>query len=314
MLMKLYKKLIKPCQNFKMERKIRHFLDLNLIDTKSIKELLNLGHRLKSSQSNLKFLEKKILAMIFEKPSTRTRISFEIGMKQLGGEVITLDQQDTQLGQGESIQDTIKVLSQYSDIIMYRGTAQKRLDDIVSVSNVPIINGLTDSSHPCQIMADIMTLEEKFDSLNDKNITWIGDGNNVCNSWIHACKHFDFNFRICTPIDFKPKFHSSKKIKFFEDPKEAVKGTNVVITDTWLSMGMKDQDQRLTKFKGFQVNEELMNFAKDDAVFLHCLPAHRGEEVTDDVIDNKNSLVWKEAFNRLHIQKAILLWSLYMDF
>jgi len=195
-----------------MKNKLRHFLDIDLVDTATVKNLLTLAHNLKKTDNVDIDMEQKILAMIFEKPSTRTRVSFEIGMKQMNGEVVILDQNDTQLGRGESIKDTIKVLSNYVDIIMYRGSSNQRLSEIVKNSTVPIINGLTDLSHPCQIMADLMTLEEKFDSLNKLKICWVGDGNNVCNSWIHASKHFDFNLKIsCPPGNFPAKNISRMK-------------------------------------------------------------------------------------------------------
>lgn len=295
---------------------MNHFLDIDLIDTGTIKKLLAFGHKLKIKKE-AKYLNGEILAMIFEKPSTRTRVSFEIGIKQLNGDAVILDQNDTQLGRGESIQDTIKVISKYASVIMYRGTSEKRLKSIVSSSNVPIINGLTDKSHPCQIMADLMTLEEKYKDINNLIITWVGDGNNVCNSWIHSCKHFNFEFRICSPKKYSPNLFEvekinnlGKKIKLFDDPKLAVKDCDVVVTDTWVSMGMKDESERISEFKDFQVNQKLMNYSKKKTSFLHCLPAHRGYEVSADVIDGENSLVWEEAHNRLHIQKAILLWCL----
>ena len=296
---------------------IRHFLDLDIIESCTIRKLLSLGHYLKKNKSNNKSLEKKILAMIFEKPSTRTRVSFEIGMKQLNGEVITLDQNDTQLGRGESIQDTIKVISKYVDIIMYRGSSEKRLNKIVQSSAVPIINGLTDKSHPCQIMADLMTLEEKYNTLNDLEITWIGDGNNVCNSWIHACKHFDFKLKIATPEFYAPDHSQIEKVKnhkdkieIFNDPILAVKDSDVVITDTWISMGTNESNKIISDFQNFQVNKLLMSNANSNAIFLHCLPAHRGQEVTDEIIDGPQSLVWEQSYNRLFIQKAIMLWCL----
>tara|TARA_B100000989_G_scaffold285277_1_gene252823 strand:- start:208 stop:1107 length:900 start_codon:yes stop_codon:yes gene_type:complete len=295
---------------------MNHFLDIDLIDTGTIKKLLAFGHKLKIKKE-AKYLNGEILAMIFEKPSTRTRVSFEIGIKQLNGDAVILDQNDTQLGRGESIQDTIKVISKYASVIMYRGTSEKRLKSIVSSSNVPIINGLTDKSHPCQIMADLMTLEEKYKDINNLIITWVGDGNNVCNSWIHSCKHFNFEFRICSPKKYSPNLFEvekinnlGKKIKLFDDPRLAVKDCDVVVTDTWVSMGMKDESERISEFKDFQVNQKLMNYSKKKTSFLHCLPAHRGYEVSADVIDGENSLVWEEAHNRLHIQKAILLWCL----
>ena len=300
-----------------MKNFLRHFSDLDLIETKTIKKLLKIGHRIKKNKFKEKHLKNKTLAMIFEKPSTRTRVSFEIGMKQLSGEVVILDQNDTQLGRGESIKDTIKVISKYVDIIMYRGSSDMRFREIVDSSEVPIINGLTNKSHPCQIMADLMTLEEKFKRINNLNILWIGDGNNVCNSWIHSAKHFDFNLKICSPNGFMPPKEELKKIEvlgkkidLYNDPFEAVKDSDVVITDTWISMGMDDEKERLKKFKNFQVNKELMAATGNNAYFLHCLPAHRGNEVSAEVIDGERSLVWDQAFNRLHIQKAILLWCL----
>ena len=302
-----------------MKNKLRHFLDIDLIDTKTVKNLLDLAHNLKKINNEDIDLDQKILAMIFEKPSTRTRVSFEIGMKQMNGEVVILDQNDTQLGRGESIKDTIKVLSNYADIIMYRGSSKERLGEIVENSKVPIINGLTDLSHPCQIMADLMTLEERFQTLNKLKICWVGDGNNVCNSWIHACNHFNFKLNIATPEAFKPKKNEltkvenfEEKIEIFNNPNDAISGVDVVVTDTWFSMGLEDK-KNLRDFKGFQINKTLMHKAKPDAVFLHCLPAHRGQEVTDEVIDGSNSLVWEEAKNRLFVQKAILIWCLRME-
>ena len=304
-----------------MVNSIRHFIDLDEISTKQIRSILDLSHKIKRSKSRKKILKNKFLSMIFEKPSTRTRISFEIGMKQLGGDVITLDQADTQLGRGESIQDTIKVLGEYVDIILYRGSSDKLLNDISLLSSIPIINGLTDNSHPCQIMADILTLEEKFKNLNKLKICWVGDGNNVCNSWIDISKHFNFNLNISTPKVYRPDLLKIEKIKkfgkninYFVDPKKAVEDADVVITDTWSSMGTKESKIRIAKFSKYQVNKSLMKLAKRNAVFLHCMPAHRGQEVTAEIIDGKNSLILKEASNRLHVQKSILLWCLNIDY
>ena len=304
-----------------MVNSIRHFIDLDEISTKQIRSILDLSHKIKRSKSRKKILKNKFLSMIFEKPSTRTRISFEIGMKQLGGDVITLDQADTQLGRGESIQDTIKVLGEYVDIILYRGSSDKLLNDISLLSSIPIINGLTDNSHPCQIMADILTLEEKFKNLNKLKICWVGDGNNVCNSWIDISKHFNFNLNISTPKVYRPDLLKIEKIKkigkninYFVDPKKAVEDADVVITDTWSSMGTKESKIRIAKFSKYQVNKSLMRLAKRHAVFLHCMPAHRGQEVTAEIIDGKNSLILKEASNRLHVQKSILLWCLNIDY
>ena len=303
-----------------MNNKLKHFVDLDIIDSESIRQILNTGHRLKESKETKNYLQSKILSMIFEKPSTRTRISFEVGMKQLGGDVVTLDHADTQLGRGESIEDTIKVISQYVDIIMYRGSAESRLKEILSVSKVPVINGLTDESHPCQIMADIMTIEEHFRTLEGIEICWLGDGNNVCNSWIDSCKHFNFNLRICTPSQHKPKFSRIEKInkfnqniKFFEQPIDAVKNANVLVTDTWSSMGTENSKKRIEKFKDFQVNTKLIKHANNNVVFLHCMPAHRGQEVSSEIMDGEKSLVFTEAYNRLFIQKSILLWCMQVN-
>ena len=303
-----------------MNNKLKHFVDLDIIDSESIRQILNIGHRLKESKESKNYLQSKILSMIFEKPSTRTRISFEVGMKQLGGDVVTLDHADTQLGRGESIEDTIRVISQYVDIIMYRGSAESRLNEILKVSKVPVINGLTDESHPCQIMADIMTIEEHFKTLDGIEICWLGDGNNVCNSWIDSCKHFNFNLRICTPTEHKPKFSRIEKInkykqniKFFESPKDAVKNANVLVTDTWSSMGTENSPKRMEKFRDFQVNSKLIKHANKNFIFLHCMPAHRGQEVSSEIIDGEKSLVFTEAYNRLFIQKSILLWCMQVN-
>lgn len=253
--------------------------------------------------------------MIFEKPSTRTRVSFEVGMKTINGDVVILDQNDTQLARGESLNDTIKVLSRYVDIIMYRGSDEKKLYEISKSSNVPIINGLTNQSHPCQIIADLMTLEENFKDINKISLCWLGDGNNVCNSWIHSCKHYDFNLNISCPKGFFPKKQVLDKVKkntvkLYENPEEAILGADVLITDTWESMGMNKQDDTLKKFKKFQINSSLLNKTQKKSLILHCLPAHRGNEITDEIIDGKNSLVWNEAQNRLYAHQSILFWCL----
>ena len=293
----------------------RHFLNLDQINKKDINLILSESHKIKKDYKDHVFNEKKILAMIFEKPSTRTRVSFEVGMKQLNGDVVILDHADSQLGRGESLEDTIKVLSRYVDIIVYRGSNEKKLYDLINFSTVPIINGLTDQSHPCQIIADILTLQENFKTLNNLNICWVGDGNNVCNSWIHACQHFDYNLNISCPEDSFPddkiiRKYKSSRINVFKDPFEAVKGADVLVTDTWVSMGMKEDPKRLKKFERFQVNMSLMEKTQKQTLFLHCLPAHRGCEVTDEIIDGRNSLVWSEAENRLYAHQAILLWCL----
>ena len=298
-----------------MENKTRHFLNINELSKKEMLLIIKQAHFLKKNYGRKFLKKKKILAMIFEKPSTRTRVSFEVGMKQLNGDVVILDQADSQLARGESLIDTIRVLNRYVDIIMYRGSDEKNLYQIAKFSSVPIINGLTDQSHPCQILADIMTLEENFKDISDLNLCWVGDGNNVCNSWIHSCLHYGFNLNIACPKGFFPSKNviesvKSKKINLYNNPYDAVINADVVITDTWVSMGMKDEKKRLKKFKPFQINSKLMNSTMKKTFFLHCLPAHRGCEVTDEIIDGNNSLVWTEAENRLYVHQSILLWCL----
>ena len=294
---------------------MKHFLNIDEISTKEIFKIVKTSHKLKKNYGKKYLKKKKILGMIFEKPSTRTRVSFEVGIKQIGGDVVVLDQNDSQLGRGESLKDTVKVLSRYVDIIMYRGKEEKKLYEISKVSSVPIINGLTDKSHPCQILADVMTLEEKFSDINKLNLCWVGDGNNVCNSWIHLTKHYNFNLAIscpegCLPNERILKQFSNDKLRIISNPKEAVKGADVIITDTWVSMGMNQNLNRLKKFKNFQLNSKLVNKTEKDSFILHCLPAHRGEEITNEIIDGKNSLVWDEAENRLYTHQSILIWCL----
>ena len=298
-----------------MTKRIRHFLNINELSTKEMLLIIQKGHFLKKNYGRKFLKEKKILAMIFEKPSTRTRISFEVGMKKLNGDVVVLDQHYSQLGRGESLQDTIKVLGRYVDIILYRGSDEKKLYKISESSNIPIINGLTNNSHPCQIVADIMTLEENFKDINKLKICWVGDGNNVCNSWIEAMNHYNFKLNISCPVDCFPSNSTlnqskSSHLSLFENPAEAVKGADVIITDTWESMGIKKDKQKLKEFQKFRVDAKLMSLTKKNSFFLHCLPAHRGCEVTDEIIDGKNSLVWDEAQNRLYAHQSILLWCL----
>ena len=294
---------------------MKHFLNIDEISSEEILKIIKTSHKLKKNYGKIHLQKKKILGMIFEKPSTRTRVSFEVGIKQMGGDVVVLDQNDSQLGRGESLNDTVKVLSSYVDVIMYRGKEEKNLYEISKVSTVPIINGLTDKSHPCQILADVMTLEEKFSNVNKLNLCWVGDGNNVCNSWIHLTKHYNFNLAISCPEGCFPhqkilNQFSNENLKIFSNPNEAVEGADVIITDTWVSMGMDQSMNRLKKFKKFQLNSKLVNKTKKKSFILHCLPAHRGEEITNEIIDGKNSLVWDEAENRLYTHQSILLWCL----
>jgi ornithine carbamoyltransferase len=294
----------------------RHFLDLDLIDPGELRRILDLGHACKRpGQDTGKPLAGKTLAMIFQKPSTRTRVSFELAMKQLGGDVVVLSAQDSQLGRGEPIADTARVLSRYVDAIMLRTTEKAKLDEMARFATVPVINGLTDQSHPCQIMADLMTLEEHRGPLPERVVAWSGDGNNVASSWIHAAVQFGFELRVATPDSLRPPSAlidwasaRSRKIDFTDDPEAAVAGADCVVADTWVSMGVEASVNRHNLLAPYRVDERLMAHAAPGAVFMHCLPAKRGEEVTAGVIDGPQSVVWDEAENRLHAQKAILAW------
>ena len=259
----------------------------------------------------------KTLAMIFDKPSTRTRVSFDVAMRQLGGETVLLSGQEMQLGRGESIADTARVLSRYVDAIMIRILDHKDLLELAQNATVPVINGLTRVSHPCQVMADVMTFEEHRGSIAGRTVAWTGDFNNVLVSWIQAASSFDFSLRIAIPAELGPRKRELERItslkgdfRIGHDPDEAVDGADCVITDTWVSMGDKEAERRHNLLRPYQVNARLMAKAKTDAIFMHCLPAHRGEEVTGEVIDGPQSVVFDEAENRLHAQKGILAWCL----
>jgi ornithine carbamoyltransferase len=256
--------------------------------------------------------------MIFDKPSTRTRVSFDVAMRQLGGDVILLTGQDMQLGRGESIPDTARVLSRYVDAIMIRTLEHKQLLELARYATVPVINGLTRLSHPCQVMADVMTFEEHRGPIKGKTVAWTGDANNVLASWMHAAERFAFQLRVATPPELAPRKplldwvrSSGAAISVGSDPELAVKGADCIVTDTWVSMGDKNGARRHNLLKPYQVNARLMAKAKPDAIFMHCLPAHRGDEVTSDVMDGPHSVVFDEAENRLHAQKGILAWCLH---
>lgn len=258
-----------------------------------------------------------VLVMIFEKPSTRTRVSFDVAMRQLGGQTIMLNHTDLQLGRGESIADTARVLSRYVDAIMLRVNSHDTLDEFAAHATVPVINGLTDSTHPCQIMADIMTFEEIRGPIKGRSVAWVGDGNNVAASWMHAAVKFDFDLRIACPPSLRPNKSIVKwveqhngRLTITENAAEAVSGADCVVTDTWVSMGDKDAETRKTILKPYAVDSALMSKASEAAIFLHCLPAYRGNEVTDEVIEGPQSAVFDEAENRLHAQKSILAWCL----
>ncbi|WP_096704593.1 ornithine carbamoyltransferase [Magnetospirillum sp. 15-1] len=294
----------------------RHFLDLDGFDTATLRHILDLGLAYKQGKGPKAPLAGKMLAMIFEKPSTRTRVSFEVGMKQLGGDVVMLAAGDTQLGRGETIADTARVLSRFVDAVMIRTNLADKLTQLAQYAGMPVINGLTDESHPCQVMADVMTFEEHRGSLKGKVVAWVGDGNNVAASWIHAAGHFGCEIRLACPEGLMPSRRAvdwarakGASVVLTTHPAEAVAGAHLVLTDTWVSMGCKDGN-RHELLEPYQVNEALMAKAAPDALFMHCLPAHRGEEVTDPVMDGPQSVVWDEAENRLHVQKGILTWCL----
>ncbi len=295
---------------------IRNFINLSDINKSHLKKIILRAKKHKKSKTNIQSLKNVNLSMIFQKPSTRTRVSFELAIKELGGRAIILDETNTQLGRGESIADTAKVLSRYCQILMVRTNDHEKLIEFQKNSNLPVINGLSNMSHPCQILADIMTFEENRGNIKNKNITWLGDVNNVLYSWIEAANIFEFNLKIAYPKEIKKKsfFSNFSKInkKFVSsshDAKVAALKSDCIITDTWFSMGNKKNKKLLNIFKPYQVNKDIMKLAKKNAVFMHCLPASRNQEVTSDIIDDhKISLVWDEAENRLHIQKAILEW------
>jgi ornithine carbamoyltransferase len=255
--------------------------------------------------------------MIFEKPSTRTRVSFEVGMRQLGGHVVVLNDEASQLGRGESMADTARVLSRYVDAIMIRTDDPRKLTELAQYATVPVINGLTDESHPCQLMADVMTYEEHRGSIADRTVAWSGDANNVARSWVHAAVRFGFRLRMACPTPFRSRGRLLKwvhdqggEVVFAESPQQAVENADLVVTDTWVSMGMEEAERRHNELAPYRIDEHLMARAKADALFMHCLPAHRGQEVTAGVIDGPQSVVWDEAENRLHAQKGILAWCL----
>ncbi len=296
----------------------RHFLDLIDVPPKELRGMIEASLAMKRGRRERKPLEGRTLAMIFDKPSTRTRVSFDVAMRQLGGEAIVLTGQEMQLGRGETIADTARVLSRYVDGIMIRILDHDMLTELARHATVPVINGLTRRSHPCQVMADVMTYEERRGSIRGKTVAWSGDTNNVLASWMHAAERFEFRLRVATPPELAPKKPladwircSGADIELGSDPEEAVKGADCIVTDTWVSMGDKDGLRRHNLLRRYQVNARLLARAKPDAIFMHCLPAHRGEEVTDEVIDGPQSVVFDEAENRLHAQKGILAWCLH---
>lgn len=305
--------------------KPRHLLDLSEVSSNDLRQILDRAAAIKTRRANSRIaperpLAGKFLAMIFDKPSTRTRVSFDIAMRELGGETIMLTGQEMQLGRGETIADTARVLSRFVDAVVIRILDVSDLRAFAASSGVPVINGLTKKSHPCQVLADVMTFEEHRGSIQGRTVAWSGDANNVLASWVHAAHKFDFSINVATPAELNLSAdliawaqHTKTRLKITQDPYEAVRGADAVISDCWVSMGDEDENYRHNLLAPYQVNAKLMAVAHKDAVFMHCLPAHRGEEVTDDVIDGPQSIVFDEAENRLHAQKGILSWCFGID-
>ena len=297
----------------------RHFLTLMDLSPEELRGLVARASELKQLQHAGKRhtpLQNRVLAMIFEKSSTRTRVSFEAGMAQLGGSAMFLSPRDTQLGRGEPIEDTARVLSRMVDCVMIRTFAHSDVETFAAHSQVPVINGLTDRCHPCQLLADMQTYVEHRGDIAGKTVAWVGDGNNMCHSYIEAAQQFDFILRIACPEGYDPEpamlEQAGARCEIIRDPQRAVAGADLVVTDTWISMGQEEEKARREKaFAGYRVDRPMMQHAAPDALFLHCLPAYRGKEVTADVLDAPDSVVWDEAENRLHAQKALLEFLLH---
>jgi len=305
----------------------RHFLDIDRIEAGTLRRILDMARAMKKAGKRVPAklrpdgIADAVLMLIFEKPSTRTRVSFDIAMRQLGGQTLALNHTDLQIGRGEPISDTAKVLSRYVDAIMIRANKHETLTELAEHATIPVINGLTDRTHPCQIVADIMTFEEAIGPIKGRRVAWAGDGNNVACSWIQAAAQLDFELALACPAQLNPESavlewarQRGAKIELTDDPVEAVTGADCVVTDTWVSMGQQLEATRRNQLLGpYAVDETLMQQASRDAIFMHCLPAYRGHEVTAGVIDGPRSVVWDEAENRLHAQKAILAWCLGVD-
>jgi ornithine carbamoyltransferase len=296
----------------------RHFLDLRDFDTATLRHMLDIAAGFKAAGGvTTRPLAGKTVALIFEKPSTRTRVSFEVGVRQLGGDVVVLSGKETQLGRGETVADTARVLSRYVDAIMLRTDAHDKLLEMAAHATVPVVNGLTAASHPCQLMADVLTFEEHRGPIAGQVVAWCGDGNNVARSWIEAAARFGFTLRLATPDELRPPVDvvawaraQGATIELTDDAVAAVAGARCVVTDTWVSMSDDESTNRHNLLAPFRVTEALMAKAAPDAVFMHCLPAHRGEEMTEGVLDGPQSVVFDEAENRLHAQKGVLAWAL----
>ncbi|MDH4580620.1 ornithine carbamoyltransferase [Pseudomonas sp. BN415] len=292
----------------------RHFLSLMDCTPQELNSLIRRGTELKDLRNRgvrYEPLKSRVLGMIFEKASTRTRLSFEAGMIQLGGQAIFLSPRDTQLGRGEPISDCAIVMSRMLDAVMIRTFAHSKLTEFAAHSRVPVINGLSDDLHPCQLLADMQTFLEHRGNIQGKTVAWIGDGNNMCNTYIEAAIQFDFQLRVACPEGFEPKAEflatAGDRVKVVRDPREAVAGAHLVSTDVWTSMGQEEETaRRLALFAPYQVNKALLDLAAEDVIFMHCLPAHRGEEISVDLLDDARSVAWDQAENRLHAQKALL--------
>lgn len=294
---------------------IKHFLQFNDLARDEIEYIFERAAWIKSQFKSYKKywpLEDRTLVMIFEKASTRTRLSFEAGMHQLGGAAIYLNTRDSQLGRGEPVEDAAQVISRMSDMVMIRTYEQSIIERFAANSRVPVINGLTNEYHPCQILADIFTYIEHRGSIQGKTVAWIGDSNNMCNTWLQAAEVLDFNMHVSTPPEYevepeRANLYGTDHFEEFKDPMDAAKGADLLTTDVWTSMGFEaENEERRKDFADWQVDADMIKVAKEDVLFMHCLPAHRGEEVSADVIDGPNSVVWDEAENRLHVQKALM--------
>ncbi len=292
----------------------RDFLTIADFNKDEVNELIDLAIKLKKGKGPRRPLEGQTLGMIFAKSSTRTRVSFEVGMYQLGGHALFLSARDIQLGRGEPVRDMARVLSRYLDAIMIRTFAQSEVEELARYATIPVINGLTDLHHPCQILADLMTMKEQLGGWDKKTVAWIGDGNNMANSWVEAAGILGFELRVAAPKGYEPdreifnRYTGSTRLVLTQRPEEAAKNADVVTTDVWASMGQEEEQAvRAKAFKDFVVDEQLMGLARSKAIFLHCLPAHRGEEVTEAVLEGATSKVWDQAENRLHAQKALLI-------
>lgn len=299
----------------------RHFLDIADLDSKTLRKIIDNAHAMKRAGKRVpaelrpKGIEDDVLVLIFEKPSTRTRVSFDVAMRQLGGQALTLNHDDLQLGRGESVADTARVLSRYADGIMIRANAHATLAELARHATIPVINGLTEKSHPCQIMADIQTFEEHLGPIKGRTVAWVGDGNNVAVSWMHAAVRFGFKLRLACPKSLYPEAEAldwvrreKGNVEIGTDPSEAVKGADCVVTDTWVSMGQSGAAKRKKILAPYAVDAKLMSKASKSAIFMHCLPAYRGHEVSEEVLEGPQSVIFDEAENRLHAQKAILAW------